>query len=63
MALVVRVVLLAASKGFRIHDLVEIALDRGAVRHLHLGQDVADLVRPAALHRDRGVDDGPRRAP
>ena len=40
-----------------VHDGVEVVLDGVAVGLAHLVEDVPDLVRPAALQRDAGVDD------
>lgn len=41
-----------------VHDGVQAGLDGGLVCGLHLAQDVADLVHPAALHGDAGIDHG-----
>ncbi len=46
--------------GVGIDDLVQAALDGVVVGGLDLVQEVADLVRPAALHRDLRVDQGER---
>src|SRR5207302_10627994 len=47
--------------GPGIHDGVEGGLDGGLVGLAHLVEDVADLVRPAALDRHGGIGGGKRR--
>ena len=41
--------------GLGVHDGLKIGFDRGLVSDAHLGKEVADLMRPAALHRYTGI--------
>jgi hypothetical protein len=41
--------------GLGVHDGLKIGFDRGLVSDAHLGQEVADLMRPAALQQYAGI--------
>ena len=48
----------ALGEGWGVHDGVEGSLDGGLIDHFDLVEDIADLVSPAAMDRNVGVNRG-----